>query len=73
MASFTQIAVVAIGLYMIGISIYDIVRDDSRTNAIIQGLMIAIGGGLVAYGFNIKIAKDVVKVVGQAVQGPRPN
>lgn len=67
--SFIQVALVIIGLYMISISIYDMVRDTSRANIIIQGLMIAIGGGITLYGFNVKVAKDVVKTVSQAVQG----
>jgi hypothetical protein len=71
--TFTQVALVIIGLYMIAISIYDMMRDSSRANIVIQGLMIAIGGGLTLYGFNVKVAKDVVKSVSQAVQGgPRP-
>lgn len=71
--SFIQVALVLIGLYMIAISIYDMTRDTTRANIIIQGLMIAIGGGIVLYGFNVKVAKDVVKSVSQAVQGgPRP-
>ncbi len=72
MATFGQILLVAIGLYVVAISIYDMTREPSQTNIIIQGLMIAIGGGMALYGFNIKAAKDVVKTVSQAVQsGPR--
>jgi hypothetical protein len=72
MASLGQIILVAVGLYVVAISIYDMTRDNSQTNIIIQGLMIAIGGGMALYGFNIKVAKDAVKTVSQAIQsGPR--
>lgn len=67
--SFIQVGLIIIGLYMVAISIYDMVRDSSRSNLITQGLMIAIGGGITLYGFNVKVAKDVVKTVSQAVQG----
>lgn len=70
--SFIQVGLVLVGLYMVVISIYDMMRDTAQANLIIQGLMIAIGGGIILYGFNVKIAKDVVKAASQAVGGPRP-
>lgn len=76
--SFVQVILVIVGLYLVVVNLYDMLRDPNRTNIGLQAISVAIGGGLIVYAFNfvplVKIIDDAksaiissVKEVGSAV------
>lgn len=64
MVSFVRAVLIIAGLYLILTNLYDMVRNPVPVNIGLQTVSVAIGGGLVAYGFNYKpVALPVDRIV----------
>ena len=64
MVTFVRAVIIAAGLYLIATNLYDMVRNPVPVNIGLQTITVAIGGGLVAYGFNYKpVAVPIDKIV----------
>lgn len=66
MWSLTKITFVAIGLYLVATNLYDMIREPVPSNIGVQSVSVAIGGGLIAYGFNFT---PVTSAINTAVGG----
>lgn len=69
MWSLTKIIFIVIGLYLIVVGIMDMMRDSDNTNIGIQAVSVAIGGGLLAYGFQFTPIKSLVDSIVGGVAG----
>lgn len=65
MWSLTKIVFIGIGLYLIITNLYDMIREPSPSNIGMQSVSVAIGGGLISYGFNFTpVTSTINSVVG---------
>ena len=67
MWSLTKIVFIAIGLYLVIVNLYDMIRDPAPMNIGYQAVSVAIGGGLLSYAFNFTpITSTLDAIVGGA-------
>ena len=63
MWSFTKIIFITIGLYLVITNMIDMIRDPEPANIGVQAVSVAIGGGLLAYGFHVTPVTQMVNAV----------
>lgn len=54
MDTFTRVALLCIGAYMIGITIYNMTQNTSQESLVTNALMAVIGGGLLFFAYTKK-------------------
>ena len=63
MWSITKIVFITIGLYLVITNMMDMIRDPVPSNIGVQAVSVAIGGGLLAYGFHVTPVTGLVNSV----------
>ena len=63
MWSLTKIVFVTVGLYLVVTNMMDMIRDPVPSNIGVQAVSVAIGGGLLAYGFHVTPVTGLVNSI----------
>ena len=65
MWSLLKIVFVTVGLYLVIVNMYDMINSPTPANIGMQSVSLAIGGGLLSYGFNVTpVTSTINSVVG---------